>query len=251
MIRLPLLKRQVKAVGLLPSEVETALVGALKSEDILVDPVVTVSVIQYRSRPINVAGAVKAPVTFQASGTVTLLDALARAGGISESAGPEILVTRSGANRESGQDQVTERIPVQQLIAGNDPKLNIRLEGGEDIRVPEAGLVYVVGSFRKPGVFKIQHDSALSVMEALALAEGLTPYAMKNAYIFRQSGPGRKEIPVQLNKIMGRTAPDVSLQANDIFYVPDNKSRRNLSNALDKAIILTGSLGAAALYSVR
>jgi polysaccharide export outer membrane protein len=35
---------------------------------VLVDPIVTVSVVEYRSRPITVTGAVKTPLTFQATG---------------------------------------------------------------------------------------------------------------------------------------------------------------------------------------
>ncbi len=93
--RLPMLKQRINASGLFPADVETAIAEALKKEDIFVDPIVTVSVVEYRSRPINVAGAVKKPLTFQATGTITLLDALSRAEGLSEFAGSEILVSRS------------------------------------------------------------------------------------------------------------------------------------------------------------
>jgi polysaccharide export outer membrane protein len=78
-IRLPMLKRAIPAAGLLPRELESAIAEALRAEQILIDPVVTVTVAEYRSRPISVAGAVKRPVTFQVSGNVSLLDALTRA----------------------------------------------------------------------------------------------------------------------------------------------------------------------------
>ena len=63
------------------------------------DPVVKVTVVEYHSRPIAVMGAVKLPLTFQAVGVVTLLDALAKAGGLNDLAGTEILVTRSQDKR--------------------------------------------------------------------------------------------------------------------------------------------------------
>src|SRR6266498_2101497 len=94
-IRLPMLKQRIKVAGMFPTDVETAIGEALKNEDIFVDPVVTVSIVEYRSRPINVVGAVKAPLTFQAAGTVTLLDALSRAGGLADDAGSVILVSVS------------------------------------------------------------------------------------------------------------------------------------------------------------
>lgn len=50
----------------MPAELETALADALKADEILVDPVVTVTILEYDSRPISVMGAVGKPVTFQA-----------------------------------------------------------------------------------------------------------------------------------------------------------------------------------------
>ena len=74
-------------------------------------------------------GAVRKPVTFQASGPLKLLDALTRAEGLSPEAGPDILVTR----RRDGHELV-ERIAVRRLIDSADPALNLTLEGGEEIR---------------------------------------------------------------------------------------------------------------------
>jgi polysaccharide export outer membrane protein len=85
-----------------------------------------------------------------------------------------------------------------------------------------------------------------TVLKALALAEGLAPFATKEAYIFRPgpsglaggvgSSGGRSEIPVALSKIMERTAPDVALAANDILFIPDNRARRNSLGVLEKAL---------------
>src|SRR5262249_28229574 len=67
MIRVPLLKQRVKAEGLTSKELEVAIAQELKKEQIFLDPEVTVSVTEYRSRPINVVGAVRHPTTFQAT----------------------------------------------------------------------------------------------------------------------------------------------------------------------------------------
>lgn len=82
-IHLPLLEDGIKAAGLFPHELESSVAAALKTGEILVDPVVKITVVEYHSRPISVMGAVKKPVTFQAVGAVTLLGALARAEGLS------------------------------------------------------------------------------------------------------------------------------------------------------------------------
>src|SRR3984957_3148845 len=58
-IHLPLLDDGIKAAGLFPRELEANVAAALKTGEILVDPVVKVTVIEYHSRPISVMGAVK------------------------------------------------------------------------------------------------------------------------------------------------------------------------------------------------
>ncbi|HKW99722.1 MAG TPA: polysaccharide biosynthesis/export family protein [Bryobacteraceae bacterium] len=231
-IRLPMLAKPIPAAGLAPSELEAAIGQALREGKILVDPVVTVTVAEYRSRPIQVAGAVKRPLTFQAFGNVTLLDAVTRAEGLAPEAGTEILLTQTA---QSGKRE-TKRIPVKALLENADPEFNPRLSGGEEIRVPEAGKIYVVGSVKHPGAFVLKDDSGTSVLKVLALAEGLAPFASKQAYIYRRrpDAADKQEIPIALNQIIQRKAPDVTLSADDILYVPDAKGRRLSVSALER-----------------
>jgi polysaccharide export outer membrane protein len=251
-IRLPMLKQRVKVKDLLPAELEAAIAQALQGEQILVDPIVTVTVAEYISRPISVAGAVKQPLTFQAVAPVTLLEALTRAGGLAPEAGPVVLVSRTQAGPDGISKAMVERIPVKGLIDGADPFLNIVLKGGEEVRVPEAGKVYVIGNIKMPGAYAVGDGADSSVLKILAQAQGLTPFAAKEAYIYRREGNGSKnEIPIELTKIMDRKAPDVALFADDILYVPDNKSRRMTIGALQKALMIGAGLGVAALYIAR
>jgi polysaccharide export outer membrane protein len=248
-VRLPMLKQRVKAQGLMPGELESAIAKALQDEQIIVDPFVTVTVAEYNSHPISVAGAVKLPLTFQATGPVTLLEAITRAGGLSPEAGAEILVTRTQPGPDGTSSALVQRILVKGLIDAADPALNIVLNGGEEIRVPESGKVYVIGNVKMPGAFPMGDGTETTVLKMLALSQGLMPYAAKEAYIYRREGNGSKnEIPIPLSKIMERKAPDTSLLANDILYVPDNKGRRMTLGALEKAMMLVGGVGAAAIY---
>ena len=251
-IRMPMLSGRIKAAGLMPAELEAAIVKALQAEQLIVDPFVTVTVAEYESRPISVAGAVKQPIRFQAVGRVTLLDAITRAGGLSPEAGPEILVSRTDAGSSSAAGLV-QRIPVRGLFEAADPEMNIPLSGGEEIRIPESGKVYVVGNVKKPGAFPVQDAAQTSVLKVLALAEGLDSYASKQAYIYRrEAGPeGKKnEIPIELTRIMQRKAPDVALLANDILYVPDNTGRRTAMTALEKFLLFASGATTAAIYGI-
>ena len=237
-IRLPMLKQRIKAEGLMPGELETAIAAALQAEQILVDPFVTVTLAEYYSRPISVAGAVRSPITFQPVGNLTLLDAITRAGGLSPEAGPDILVSRLQPGEEGRPIALTQRIPVKALLEAADPELNLKLMGGEEIRVPEVGKVFVVGNVRKPGSFPVQDVTDTTVLKMLALAEGLAPYAAKEAFIYRREAgaSAKNEIPIEIRKILDRKAPDVPLQANDILYVPDAKGRRIGMTALERII---------------
>ena len=69
-IRLPMLKQRVEAKGQMPTDLEEKIAGALSAEEILVNPVVTVNIAEYHSRPISVAGAVKLPVTLRLNSIV-------------------------------------------------------------------------------------------------------------------------------------------------------------------------------------
>ncbi len=242
-IQIPMLKIGFQADGKFPGELEGLIAAALQKEKILVEPVVTVTVAEYVSRPISVIGAVKQPLTFQAFGHVTLLDALSRAGGITTEAGSEILLSRmqAAADENGPPSKMTNmvlRIPVKQLIDQADGELNYRLTGGEEIRVPEASKIFVMGNVKKPGAFVMRDSYDSTVLKLLALSEGLTPFAMDEAYIYRREGAtnGRNEIPIPLAKIMARKSPDVALLPNDVLYVPDNKNRRMTMTMVDRLV---------------
>lgn len=230
-IRMPMLKEPLKVDGMLPSQVERAIAEDLKKGQVLVEPVVTVTILEYASRPIAVVGAVKKPLTFQAVGRVTLLDALAKAEGLTGEAGPELVLTRP-----TPPGMLVQRIPLKALMDAADPAMNAILTGGEEIRVPEAGKIYVVGNVRKPGAFAVRDGAQTSVLRVLALAEGLAPFSARRAYIYRAAADPvlRSEIPVELDLIMQRKSPDVSLLADDVLYVPDNKGRRRAVNLVDR-----------------
>lgn len=249
---LPMLKQRLLADGLFPADLETAISAALRQEQILVNPMVTVTIAEYHSHPISVSGSVKMPLVFQAEGPTTLLEAIARAQGLTATAGREILVSRPQSGPDGKSIMLTRRISVRSLFDDADPALNITLTGGEEIRVPEIGKIYVMGNVKKSGAYPVQDGSDTTVRQMLALAEGLAPYANKEAFIYRREASGNKnEIVVPLDKIMRRKAPDITLTANDILYIPENRGKRIGLAALEKIIAFGSTAGATALIYTR
>lgn len=243
-IRLPMLKDPIQVRGMVPSQLEATIARSLTRGKVLVDPIVTVTIVEYQSRPVNVVGAVKNPLVFQATRPIPLLDALARAGGMREDAGSDIVVSKE-VMRAGTLTRVTQNIPVRQLIDNADPSLNVMLHGGEEVLVPEAQKIYVVGNVKKPGAYPIRNDEETTILQLLALSEGLSPFPAKIAYVYRRTPAGAKtEVPVELAKIMKRKAPDVPLQANDVLYIPDAKGQRLTAETLDRLAGIGGATAA-------
>ncbi|MDR3734520.1 MAG: polysaccharide biosynthesis/export family protein [Acidobacteriaceae bacterium] len=252
-IRLPMTQRQIHAEGLIPAELENAITGALVEERLMVSPVVTVTVVEYRSRPITVVGAVRAQTTFQANGSVTLLEAITRAGGLSENAGADILVSRPSLNADNVSATLTERVSVHALLDASNPASNMKLEGGETIRVTNGGQLYIVGNVKHPGAFPLTSDTESSVLKAMALSGGLESFSSHTAYIYRMndSNGHKEEIPVPITKIMAREAPDVPLYGNDVLYVPGRNGQRVSARALQIAAGVGLGIAGILIYVIR
>ena len=250
-IRLPMLSSPIPAVGVLPSDLERSIRQAYVNAGILVNPTVTVAVIEFSSKPVSVIGAVRTPVTFNADQPVTLLEALTRAGGLTEEAGSYLLLSRHPRGEDS-EGLLTQRIAIVDVLESASVLENVRLRGGEEVRVPEAGKIYVVGNVKKPGTYRIPNDHETSILKALALSEGLAPNAMNEAFIYRESPDGSKsEIPVDLKKILARKSADVTLLRNDVLYVPESGRKKATFSAIDKAIAFgTATLSGVLVWGV-
>jgi polysaccharide export outer membrane protein len=233
-LTLPLIKQPIEAAGLEPAQVEKKIAAALVAEQVLIDPIVNVSVLEYRSKPVNVVGAVNHPITFEAAADTTLIDAITKAGGLTATVGPTITVTRHEQSADGSMHVTVQSIPVRGLMDQADPKLNVKLVGGEEVRIPEAGHIFVAGNVKKPGSYPMQDNSDTTVVKALALSEGLEAYSAKEAFIYREEGAGqpRQQITVQLSEILKRKSPDVVLQPDDILYVPENNNQKMTAKVL-------------------
>ena len=252
-IRLPMLQNHIKAIGLYPEDLEQAIKDALVKEQIMVDPIVTVTMLEYFSRPITIMGAVKSPTSFQAIGRVTLLDALSRAGGLAENAGSEILISSTGTGSQEGSSEPITRISVNDLFNSTNDALNIELRGGELVRVPQAGRFYVLGNVKSPGAFQMNTGADTTILKALAMTGGLAPYPAKIAFIYRNEGNagGKNQVPIELKKIIERKSPDVALNANDILYIPEATGRKNSMSAAKTVAMFGAALGTTLLYIYR
>jgi polysaccharide export outer membrane protein len=119
-------------------------------------------------------------------------------------------------------------INLKSLMDSVDPAFNLPVHPGDIVKVPRAGIVYVVGEVKKPGGFVLRNNENITVLQALALAEGLTRTSLKSqARIIRtdQGTDKRIETPIDLGKVLASKSSDILLQPNDILFVPDSSAK--------------------------
>jgi polysaccharide export outer membrane protein len=242
-ISLPLLGG-VRATGLTPRELEFVLQELLR-RSYMKDPHVGVFVKEMQSHPVSVFGAVQKPGVYQVAGTKSLIEILSLAEGLASDAGDTVIVMRGGAFQSApveGEEAAAEATPAEphaqvsqaaeirlkDLLESGDPRYNVAVNPGDIVKVTRAGVVYVVGDVKKPGGFVLQTNENISVLKALALAEGVNSTAAKSrsAIIRTKDNGEREEIPMDVGKILSGENPDPTLQPNDIVFVPSSTAKK-------------------------
>jgi polysaccharide export outer membrane protein len=266
----------VRAEGLTTRELETVIEELLRRSYIK-DPHVSVQVRDMQSHPVAVFGAVKKPGVFQIRGPKTVIELLSMAEGLDVDAGDTVIVERHGnadeLHTKAGLDPpdasavqdpvVTEpgvkehgaqgapyppsrtnsastiAIDLKKLLATGDPHLNVLVYPGDVVKVPRAELVYVVGEVAKPGGFELKSNENISVLQAIAFAQGLTHTSASGRTRIIRTDPAsgkRQEIPINLNKILAGKTADPMLEPRDIVFVPNSIGRAALVHGLQTAL---------------
>jgi len=236
MIGLTLIGR-MKAEGLTVDQLREKL-EARYGETYLQDPQVSIFVADFRAYTVSVIGAVEKPGMYPLTASRNLIEVLSMAGGLAKRttapAGRTLIITRKGGFKDlslvEGMQQLADdkiEIEIRKLLYSQESGLNIDVKPFDTISVAKADLVYVVGDVRKPAGIVIEDRDELTVLQALAMAEGLNRTASKNkARIFRKTEDGGKvEIPIRLGDILAGKAPDPTLAANDILFIPDSRGK--------------------------
>jgi polysaccharide export outer membrane protein len=236
----------VGAAGLTTRQLEERLDSALKSY--FIHPQAAVSVVEFRSQPVSVLGAVNQPGVHQLRGRKTLVEVLSMAGGIKSDAGYTAKITRSlewgriplanARDDATGQFSVAS-VELKAIMTAKNPEENILIRPHDVISVPPGELVYVVGEVTKAGGFVLAERETFSVLQALSMAGGLSKEAApQNARILREAevGAKRTELPVNVKDILSGKAKDVALTAEDILFIPSSTPKKAAARVAEAAI---------------
>jgi polysaccharide export outer membrane protein len=226
--------------GLTAGEAQTLIRQKFIAGGFLKDPQVTVFISEYATQNVSVVGEVHKPGIYPAFGTHRLLDYLSLAEGLTPLAGTAIVITHSGHPEQPQRVKMTSGAAPQ-------PENNPEILPGDTIFVERTGIVYVVGDVTHPGGFPMDQDGQLTIMQAIALAQGTTDTAAKGSIkLIRTTLQGRQEIPVDLKKILSAKATDLPLQDNDILFVPSSVAK-NTWKGIESAL---PAVAGASIYRV-
>jgi len=230
---LPFIGRQLVA-GLTAAQAESVISQQLADGGYFHNPQVSVFVRDYSSQGVSVLGEVQKPGVYPLFGTRHLFDAISMAGGLTPKAGK--LVTIAHRNQTDQPLLVNLGSDVKGSVEGNT-----LLSPGDTVVVSKAGIVYVVGDVHLPGGF-VMENGHMTVLQALALAQGANPTASLNsAKVIRTIDGKQSQTPVELKLILGAKAGDVALAAGDILFVPSSIGKSAARRSLDSILqVATG-----------
>jgi polysaccharide export outer membrane protein len=244
-INLPWIGR-LKAAGLTTEDLEKTLTEKLKP--FIRRPEVSVNIIELRSQPVSIFGAVVTPGIHQLQGKRTLVEVLSLAGGPRSDAGYSVKITRQKqwgtiplpnvVPDASGMFTVAE-VNLKDIMDAKNPVENIFIMPNDVITVPRGEVIYVIGDVKKAGGFVLSDKAHISVLQALSMASGLERSAARSKAKILRVTPGstkRVEVAVDLKSIMEGKGQDLSMEADDILFVPGSKSRNVGIRALEAAL---------------
>lgn len=225
----------VKANGLTPSELEERIRIPL-AEDYFVNPKVNIHIKEYHSLRYHIFGAVQNPGLYELTSETSLLELIAKAGGIAEGHGKFAFVTGKNGQNNGGSEVVDADAPsnepikvdLNSLLEKGDLSANPILHPNDMVYIPfirsfdlAQRKIYVEGTVANPGAYDYQQG--MTALNACIMAGGFIQYAAPNrTRIIRTSGDSIETIRVDLKMVKDGKIADVKLKPGDRIHVPES-----------------------------
>lgn len=223
-ITLPIL--DVKVAGLTTNQAEERIKEEL-SKYVNV-PRVEVRIKEYRSKKVMLMGAINAvpmrtsgPGIYVLKGKTSLVEMITQAGGLLPNAASDKIQLRRA-------DGTVLSINFLKIITEGKIEENVILDQGDEIYVPAIEVaenkILVFGEVKKPGIYP--KKPGMNLMDAIALAEGYTIYAvLSDTAVIRSGNPNSQILVANLDRLIkkGDISQNIPLANNDIIYVPKSK----------------------------
>jgi polysaccharide export outer membrane protein len=237
-IYLPLID-YVHVEGLTQEEAQGVIEKRLADGGFVRNPHVTIFIDEAASAAVTLLGEVQKPGMYPDVSDHKLYEVIAEAGGFTVSASRKLAVIR-----RNQPDPIRVNLPRN---LADDLTGNIDIMPGDTITVPRAPVIYVVGDVGRPAGLLVDNGT-LTVLQAMALAGGANRTAkLGGARIIHKGPTGMTETKVEIKKMLEAKAPDVTLQADDILFIPVSAGKVAAGKTLDVAL---GMATAVSIYAI-
>jgi polysaccharide export outer membrane protein len=225
----------VQVAGLTPAAAAVVLQNRLIAARYMRHPIVLVTIEQFATQTVSVLGEVKAPGAYTIATPRSILNVLALAGGLNSAADRNIVIERHGdpATRVHYKYSNNPDTAVEEQVF---------VSPGDTVLVPKAGIVYILGDVNRPGGYSMtNNESKMTMLEALALAGGVSKSAKQGAArLIRKDGSGSyADQKFSVGDLQEGKIPDIAMQPGDVVYIPFSFGR-------NMAVMGAGSIAASA-----
>jgi polysaccharide export outer membrane protein len=226
-VYLPLID-YVHVADLTVEEAQALIAKRLGDGGFVRNPHVTIFLDESASQGVTVLGEVSRPGIYPDLGDHKLYEIISEAGGFTAGAARKVSIVRRNVAQ-------TMQLTLPRNL-GDDLTNNVEVLPGDTIIVPRAPIIYVVGDVGRPSGLLVDNGT-LTVLQAIALAGGPNHTAKLSAVrIIHKTPNGMTESRVPLKKMLEAKAPDVTLQADDILFVPVSGGKVLASRSFDAAM---------------
>jgi polysaccharide export outer membrane protein len=223
---------EIPAEGLTATELEEKIAGPLE-KNYFVNPTVDVTIKEYHRLHYYISGAVNSPGVFEAPSRITLLELIAKAGGVLPDRGTLAYIIRDSASKPANDPATTEsskeplKVNLTELLEKGDLRVNPVLESGDVVYIPlmtsfdlAESKIYVEGEVKSPGIY--DYRPGMTALSACILAGGFNTFAAANrTRIIRKKGDEQEIIKIDLYDVRTGKIPDVELKPGDRIHIPE------------------------------
>lgn len=212
---------ELQAKDLTQVQLTQAIVNMFEEKQIVHKAMVQLTVVTLHDSIVRILGQVQRPGAIAYKDGDTILEAMASAGGYTETAMLEnATLTRKGIAAPMPLD-------LRKMFTSNDLSQNYVLQRGDTIFVPQEDYqnkVYVLGYVARPGLYDLKGKT--TVLDVISLAGGVSERgALRYTRVQRGDPAHSEQVQCNLTQLIdkGDLSQNILLQSGDVVIVPETK----------------------------
>jgi polysaccharide export outer membrane protein len=204
---------QVELGGLTVNSAEQKIAKMLRDGGFVVEPQISITLLQVRGNQVSVLGLVNHPGRFPLElANMKVTDVLALAGGIVPGAADNIVLVglRDGKT-------VRKTIDIASMLMDGKGGEDVPVWNGDILYVNRAPMFYVYGEVQRPGSYRVERD--MTLMQALAVGGGVTQRGTERGIkVFRRDEKTGKVEKTEPDSLQEPVHPDDVISVRESWF---------------------------------